>query len=324
MYKIVVIPNHLPHLDFLKEWDELKGVEIIVVQDIGGKPKKPEGFNITIYDHEDIENDLGKDSWIIPTQSSACRSYGYYKAWQRNPDYIFTLDNDCYNDGSEWLEGHIKALETPSTLGWVNSADGPWYRGVPYMIRDKAETLVNHGLWSNIPDLDAATSLHMPNYRRLPEKDSRVVPIHNYMGFCGMNLSWKPELTPAMYFGIYGPTYGFDQYDDIFAGVLVKKIIDHLGYAMRTGTPSVEHRKQSNVYANIKKQAPGLLMNEHFWSVVDNITLKEKTIVGAYKELITKLPDTLEGDFDGWFNKFKQASLIWISLYETPLDKKEL
>jgi hypothetical protein len=76
---VVVVPNHLPHLNFLDEWRELKDVEIIVVQDIGPKPVAPS--NVTIYDHQDIVKDLGrKAAWIIPTASSACRSYGYYKA----------------------------------------------------------------------------------------------------------------------------------------------------------------------------------------------------------------------------------------------------
>lgn len=318
MYRaIVVVPNHLLHLNFLKEWDELKNTEIIVVQDIGEKPEVPNGFNVTIFDHKDIEADLGENAWIIPSQTSACRSYGYYKAWQRKPDYIYTIDNDCYPERFDyWSNGHHKMLQEPATLDWVNTVHEPYMRGFPYEIRDKAFVIMNHGLWSNIPDLDGKTMLERPDLRFKPFTESEVVPKNNFFPMCGMNLAWRRGLTPAMYFGLFGPEYGFDQYDDIWAGIIVKKIIDHLGYAVRSGFPSVEHRKQSDAQTNIRKQAPGLAMNERFWEVVWDIQLTESNIIDCYEELITKLPDVIQDEPEGWTKKYKQAALIWLSLFK--------
>jgi hypothetical protein len=317
MNSVVVIPNHLPHLDFLSEWEELKQAHLIIIQDIGKKPKLPDGFTGEVYDHSDIEKDLGKDAWIIPTQTSACRSYGYYKAWQKDPKYIFTLDNDCYSEADNyWLSGHISQLESKATLGWVNTVKTPFMRGFPYGIRNSSEVLLNHGLWSNVPDLDGATMLHQPNLRFDRHLTSEVIPRNNYFPMCGMNLAWKRELTPAMYFGLFGKDYGFDQYDDIWAGVIVKKIIDHLGYGVRSGYPSVEHRKQSNAFVNLEKQAPGMRMNEIFSHEIDKIELNEKTVLNCYKELISKLPDEIEYEPDFWTSKFKKASLIWAGLFE--------
>jgi hypothetical protein len=313
---IIVIPNHLPHLNFLKEWDELKQHEIIVIQDIGAKPKIPAGFNITIYDHKDIEKDLGKNAWIIPTRTSACRSYGYYKAWQRSPLTIVTLDNDCYPERSEYfILGHQLALSTKATLDWVETA--PLFtRGFPYLIRNKAETLLNHGLWSGVPDLDGATMLQKPDLRLPPSETTKVIPRHNFFPMCGMNLAWRTSLTPALYFGLFGPDYGFDQYDDLWPGVIVKKILDHLGYAVRSGYPSVEHRKQSDAFANIKKQAPGLAMNEIFWREVQQIELTHDNIIDCYKQIIVNLPEVIQEEPVGWTAKFKEAALIWIKLFE--------
>ncbi len=317
---IVVIPNHLDNLDFIKEWDELKQHEIIIVQDIGRKPLVPKGFNITIYDHKDIEKDLGDKAWIIPTGSSACRSYGYYKAWQRKPDHILTLDNDCYSEHPTvpyWVENHIDNLESEVTLNWYNSSHkGLIYRGFPYLIRNNSPVYLSHGLWSNVPDLDAATSLHYPKFRLESSKEHLVIPRYNFFPMCGMNLAWRSELTPALYFGLFGADYGFDQFDDIWAGVLVKKVLDHLDYAVLSGWPSVEHRKQSDVFVNMKKQAPGMAMNEVFWKVVRDITLTNSTVTSCYRELITKLPDVIEHEPTGWTKKFKQAALLWIDLFE--------
>lgn len=315
MNAIVVVPNHLPHLDFLHEWRELDDVEIIVVQDIGDKPKH--ALNVTVFDHADIDKDLGKKSWIIPTRSSACRSYGYYKAWQREPDFIITLDNDCYPDGSPLVEGHRSMLKQSATLDWVSATPEQWEycRGFPYGIRGESETWLNHGVWSGVPDFDAATSLHNPKVRFKPVESSVVIPRWNFFPMCGMNLAWRTELTPALYFGLFGPDYGFDQYDDIWAGVLVKKVLDHIGYAARSGFPSVEHRKQSNVFVNMKKQAPGMQMNEVFWATVQEIKLSGVGPLDSYIELILALPDSFPGEPEGWTKKFKRAALCWADLF---------
>lgn len=317
-YPIVVIPNHLPHLNFLEEWDELKATELIIIQDIGDKPTMPKGFDGYIYDHKDIKKDLGKDEWIIPTQSSACRSYGYYKASQIGATHIYTLDNDCYPDGSSFLRGHIDNLESNTTLDWVTSTiQHPFTRGFPYEIRNTSPVGVSHGLWSKVPDLDAATSLHNPDLRFTSTHpvETITIPRHNFYPMCGMNLAWRAELTPIMYFGIFGPDWGFDQYDDIWAGVLAKKVCDHLGYAHVSGYPSVEHRKQSNVYTNLKKQAPGLQMNENFWKAVQTVQLTQTTPLAAYVELIVQLPDTFPGEPTGYTKKFKEAAIIWAHLF---------
>lgn len=313
---VVVVPNHLPHLDFLVEWCELRDVPIIVVQDVGDKPRPPAGFDVTVVDHGDMEADLGGDAWIIPTRTSACRSYGYWLAWQRKPDIVVTLDTDCYPDGSELIGGHTDNLSSTATLDWVNSApEIPFYRGHPYDIRDAAPVMLSHGLWSEVPDLDAATQLHMPDLRLEPAEETATIPRWNFFPMCGMNLAWRVELTPAMYFGLFGPDYGFDCYDDIWAGVLAKRVLDHLGWAAVSGYPSVEHRRQSDVYANLAKQAPGLAMNEHFWRVVRDIPLTAGTVAGCYRELIDGLPDVIDHEPSGWTARFIKAASIWLDLF---------
>jgi reversibly glycosylated polypeptide/UDP-arabinopyranose mutase len=318
---IVVVPNHLPHVDFLWEWEGRLDADIIVVQDGYDAPIVPEPFRerTTVHTWKAIEQDLGENAWIIPRRTSAVRSYGFYKAWQRGPSHILTLDNDCYPDSNlPWIDQHVANLGRVTTLGWVTGCEQlEFTRGYPYRIRHKNPVYLSHGLWSNVPDLDAPTSLHYPALRTNPAYSVRTVPRWNYFPMCGMNLAWRTDLTPAMYFGLFGPDYGMDQYDDIWAGVLVKKVLDHLGLAAVTGAPSVDHRKQSDVYANLRKQAPGLEMNENFWRAVDRIQLNptQYDIRGAYIELVERLPDVIAGEPEGWTRKFKQAALIWAGLF---------
>lgn len=318
---IVVVPNHLPHLNVLDAWaPHLAGVPVVVMQDIGEKPRYDGPLDVTIYDHGDVERLLGDKAWIIPSRTSACRSFGYLMAYARNPGYVLTLDNDCYPDGSLWPAGHISNLQRTCTLGWVNSgqAGAPLFRGFPYDIRDASSVYLSHGLWSGVPDLDAVTALSIPDYRADPWRGVKVIPRDNYFPMCGMNLAWRTELTPALYFGLFGPDYGFDQYDDIWAGVLVKRVLDHLGWAAVSGAPSVQHRKQSNVFTNLRKQAPGLAMNEQFYRAVSAVDIPtgQSTVTDVYRTLITGLPDAITDEPEGWTAKFKAAALLWVALFE--------
>ncbi len=315
---IVVIPNHLPTLDFLKEWEELKRCKIIVVQDIGDKPEIPDGFDVKIYDHKDIKKDLGKNEWIIPSRTSACRSYGYYKAYQQGDEFIATLDNDCFPETEDyWMDGHLQNLIKKVTLGWESSIPNSNIptRGFPYKIRDNSEVVLSHGLWSNVPDFDGIDMLKQPNTRFNRCFETKLIHQHNFFPLCGMNLAWKRDYTPLMYFNLQGPDWSFDQYDDIFAGVFCKKILDHLGKAVISGYPSVEHRKQSNAFVNLKKQSGGLLLNENLWKVVRDIQLTKETPSELFRELAEKLPDKIEGE-DNWLVKQKEAMIIWSKLYE--------
>ena len=316
---VVVVPNHLPHLDFLEDWHELREVPIIVMQDSDDDPRIPDGFDVEVLRHDDVKRELGSWAWIIPQRTSACRSFGYYKAWQRKPEFVLTLDNDCYPERADyWVTGHVDNLARKTTLDWVSGSAIDFTRGFPYRIRNQASVVLSHGTWSNVPDLDAATSLHHPDLRLKPDQSRTTIPRWNFFPVCGMNLAWRNILTPAMYFGLFGPEYGFDQYDDIWGGVLAKKVIDHFGYAAVTGAPSVNHRKQSDVYANLRKQAPGLEMNENFWLAVRDIQLHPElvTVKDAYRELIERLPQRIEGEPDGYTAKFKEAASIWAGLFQ--------
>jgi len=323
MKNIVVIPHHLPTLDFLKEWeDEFNNLWVIIVDDRPDQSKKIEvkNPNYIVFSHKDIDKDLGKKSWIIPRGTSAIRSYGLYKAWQQKPDMILTLDNDCFPDGSNLIEGHARNLMAKVTLDWrlsttIGFMPELYSRGAPYSNRDKSDVYLSHGLWSNIPDLDAATMLLNPNYRTKPSDGSAVIlPRYNFYPMCGMNLAFRPEITPLMYFGLFGKQYGFDQFDDIWAGIFSKKIMDHLGWAVASGYPSVEHRKQSDAITNFEKQAGGMRYNEQLWQIVKDVHLGELTDpIGCYKKIIYQVATTFNDDY---WKKVYKATLIWLDLFK--------
>jgi len=318
----IVIPHHLQTLDFLNEWKEFNrpNVFLYIVEDKDNRETSvPENLkNFTIYTHKDIKKDLGDDYWIFPFKTSAIRSYGYLKAYQDGCDIIMTLDNDCYPERDNyWINGHLLNLSLTTTLGWVSSipnSNTPT-RGFPYLIRDKSPIMLSHGIWSNVPDFDGIDMLKNPDLRFDRCIDSKVIPKNNYYPMCGMNLAWKREITPLMYFGIFGSEYGLDQYDDIWAGIFSKKILDHLNYGVVSGYPSVEHCKQSNAFINLQKQAYGLLLNEELWKMIDEVKLLADNPIDCYKELLDKIHIVTKTDKTDYLLKYIKATKIWLSKF---------
>lgn len=317
MKAIIVIPT-IRDLSFLEDWrTEFEPHKIIVCED---RPKKevrpPAGFQIDHYSWREIDAELGPASWIIPRFNASVRSFGYWKAWLEKPDMIVTIDDDCYPSpngngaGSGFLEGHARNLQGKATLGWERTADFHT-RGFPYGIRDSAPVVVSHGLWLGIPDLDAPTQLVTPNVRVEGSPGVKVISRGTYFPMSGMNLAFSPVVAPALYFLLMGRDWPYDRFDDIWAGVLVKKICDHLGFAMCSGEPTVEHRRASNVFKNLQKEAAGIEANEYFWQAVDSIQLEGESVRDCYRELAQKLP--LEGEY---WDKLREAMLLWADLFQ--------
>ena len=264
---------------FISEWQKLFGkykVNLIIVED---NPTKTfdinlnEKFNIFHYSWEDIEKDLRKDSWIIPRRTSAIKSYGFWKAYQMNSDMIIALDDDCYPleryiknfNKTNFIASHYNALfkNKYKEVKWISTiklVSNIRPRGLPYKkleeIIKPEKIILNHGLWANVPDFDALTQLKFKKFPKITDYFlQQLIPIGKYFPMCGMNLAWKRELTPAMYFMLMGKdknekSWGFDRFDDIWAGIFVKKICDHLGFRIVSGYPVVWHDRASDPYKN--------------------------------------------------------------------------
>jgi reversibly glycosylated polypeptide/UDP-arabinopyranose mutase len=317
MNAIIVIPT-IRDLSFLEDWrHEFQGHKIIVCEDHEEKQiALPHGFEIEHYSWKEINEELGDSAWIIPHFNASIRSFGYWKAWQQHPDMIVTIDDDCYpseltSDTSQgFLEKHWANLQTSRTASWEMTA--PFYtRGFPYEVRDSSRTVISHGLWSGIPDLDAPTQLVAPTLRLVNPPGVKTIPRGTYFPMSGMNLAFRPEVTPMLYFLLQGREWAYDRFDDIWAGVIAKKICDHLDLAICSGEPVVDHRRASNVYKNLQKEAAGIEANEVLWRAVDACTLEERSVQACYVELANKLP--LQGDY---WDRLRKAMVIWAGLFD--------
>lgn len=321
---------------FLEEWKEELldnkkfDVRLIVIED---NPSKTflikEHKNISHYSWKDIETELKKDSWIIPRRTDCVRSYGYFKAYQMNPDIIITLDDDCYplykylpNEPKlNFIDEHWKKLTsgTESKDCWVSTIKDLRPRGIPYKNisrNKKSYPILNHGLWYNVPDFDGMTQMQAKQTSNLKGYAiQQNIPKGMYFPMCGMNLAWKSEATPALYFLLMGKDrdnkpWGFERFGDIWSGIIFKKIADHLNFDITSGSPIIWHDRASDPISNMNKEKPGIIANEFFWEVIDNISLKGNSFKECYKEVADGL--LIKGDY---WKKLKKAMNIWSELF---------
>lgn len=305
---------------FLDEWrDDLCGARIIVVED---NPERSfDAGGADHYSHAEIDRDLGEDSWIIPRRSSAIRSYGTLIAVRGGAEFIWHLDDDCYPEpgrrGSYLTELRdiLTALAPPAS--WWNTLDGIYPRGYPYGIRAaERPVMAHHGLWSNVPDLDGRTQLAMPGFRLPPAEHAEHVPPGLFFPMCGMNLAFRGEAARLFYMLLMGRSqagtpFPFDRFDDMWAGLLVKRIMDHLGWAVTSGAPSVEHSRASDAERNARIEAPGIEAHERLWPVIAGADLTGSDAADCYRQLSA----VVAGFGDGYWPLLGAAMTRWADLW---------
>lgn len=343
---------------FVERWKALglfNCVDLMLMED---NPTKQ--FDVPDAKHhlcwEDIEAELGDQSWIIPRRSDTVRSFAYLKVWKLGYKYVLTLDDDCYpptnedglvyESGATFVSEHLKNLTQRSR--WFNTLNSVKPRGIPfYNLGNNANTVVNHGLWTNVIDYDAPYQLANP----IKEKfsfDNAVVPNGWYFPMCGMNVMWKREATVLMYHMLMGKQVisqlvgvdkddanaalrplPFDRFGDIWCGIVMKKICDLVGLHVSTGMPYIRHERASNPFTNLKKEANGIEVNEKFWEYIDRFNLPsdiatkhgtepryEKDLVLAYYEMGLHVSNYSEfPEYATYFRQLGLAMCYWSKLF---------
>lgn len=319
----LVVPT-IRSLRFFSEWkQQFAACNLIIVEDHPDVQIKnpPEFFlNTFHYTWKDIKKDFGKDEWIFSRKNAGIRSYGFWKAHRLGADIIITLDDDCFPVDDTFVTQHVANLATRAPEKWFTTFPHPDFvftRGFPYTVRNKRKTVISHGLWSNKIDLDGITEAQHPGVNVPPYPPMRgFIPEGTYFPMCSMNLAFARSAVPFMYFPLMGfdpqgKSWGYDRFDDIWAGLFAKKICDHLGLAVINGSPFIEHRKASNVKQNVTKEKLGIEMNERLWQSVDEVQLTKKSSATCYRELAEKIhfPKT------PYFRELRRAMIIWSQLF---------
>lgn len=285
----------------------------------------------------EIKAGLGEDEWIIPWRTGAIRSWGTIKAYRDGADVFIHLDDDCLPHTQHFIDAHVAALDHPAR--WMSTIHGLVPRGMPRdvkgMPRDvgvpkkgrescitaihdaPGSVVVNHGLWKNIPDLDGETQLATPP-PYVYETPTQWIPAGLYFPMSYMNIAFRREVAPLMWLGLQGMSpngrvpWGYNRFDDIWCGVFVKRICDHLGLTIRSGTPWIWHDRASDAATNARLEAPGIIANEWLWRHVDAVPLTARTPARCYHELA----DRVEFPDEWYWRSLRRGMHVWASQFE--------
>ena len=311
--KVLVVPTNRPELldEFIDSWNPVKDWDKLIVVFDGNKPPPFAGVDQTL-SWADIEYRLGKDSWIISKQSSAVRVIGYLAAWEMGAEYVATIDDDCRRrPGNRRGLFHTHFNTMSESTQWFNTTPGHQPRGLPYRNRGELGNVVmNVGLWRNIGDWDAATSLACDADLREydPPIETRLVPAGQYLPVCSMNLLYDRDALPLAYMPLMGENSPYDRFEDIWSGIVAKKVCDHLRLSITVGEPIVEHARASDPFVNLVKEAPGVGVNEWLWEFVDGIPLTDSTAMGCLLEV----GSAFQRHREEYFQTYGKALEVWV------------
>ena len=313
--------------EFLETWDfNAQDIRVYVIED---NPNCTFDLDmpgdIVHYSWRDIRNRLGDKEWIIPRRTAAIRSFGYLEAYRDGAEIILTLDDDCLPvplSGAASFAAEHKAMLGAVFSRWVDTISTPSLsaRGTPYRNRGETPTAINMGGWCNNPDIDAVTTLAIwGDGFRYRMASWNPVPKGMYFSLCAMNVGFRRDATVLMYQLLMsqdrkGKNWPFTRYDDIWGGVIAKKLCDELGWAITAGTPEIWHSKASNVWTNLKLETTGMAVNEGFWKVIDEISIYANGPVSAYAQIAHAMGKELKKaypDYAAYWETLCTAMNIW-------------
>lgn len=266
---------------FLDAWKPLfdkHNVEFILVVD-GETP---------YIEHDGERKDIFSN--LVSNLCAGVRQLGFLYVAQNLPnvEYIFTTDDDCFPVGDP-IQDHINQLNRKVPISWMSTAKDIYLRGFPYGVRDEAPVMLSHGVWDGVPDYDAPTQLLVSKDFK-PTYYKGIVPKGIFFPMCGMNLAFRREALPYVYFAPVGDFKGAERWDDIIAGIPIVKDFAKLNWGIVSGYARVNHLRASNVFTSIAKEAVGIRHGEEFW----------------------KDPENYNGD--SFFEDFRQKRKQWQSL----------
>ena len=264
---------------------------------------------------------------LLPWNSVQRRNLAYLQAALQGAETIITIDDDNWTTDDDYLGGHAVVgteRELPtlgSSSGWFNSASllttepvRPLYhRGFPTSLRGKSETVpagtdrgrvvVNAGFWLDVPDADAMCHVDAPcavtGY--VPGFDGfTAVARGTNMVFNSQNTSFHRDLLPAMFLMPMGGRCGtleVGRYDDIWMGIFVKVIADHLGDFVTVGRPLVKQlRNDHDLIGDMLVEIPAQRITNRMVESLERLKLTSAGYAGCYLELIAHLRASLEVD----------------------------
>lgn len=234
------------------------------------------------------------------------KNIGYLEALKAGADVILTTDDDnlpmersFFYDLESAFEENFSGIEVRSLTGWFDSGQlltpSVRHRGLPIDLANSIPALnpitdvevgVLAGLWVGDADVDATHRIAIP-----PQVHSATalaqagVVVHPSITtvFNAQNVAFRRELTPAMFLAP-----GLGRFDDIFASLIVQKIMRVRGMQVRIGKPFTacwQDRSPQSLLDDLADELYGMNNVEWFAEWLDGYQFKTTSIIDQVREI---------------------------------------
>lgn len=331
---IVIGALHSDLTSFMNEWRPLfSRFHLIIVKDPDLKEelKVPQDFNADIYTKSDIDRMVGSSSTAILFSGYSCRYFGFLMSRRK---YIITIDDDCIpaRDDKGLLVNpvaqHIENLTSPATPFFFNTLYDPYrdgsdfVRGYPFSLRTGVDCALSCGLWLNLADYDAPTQALKPSERNKRYVDAvMTVPFKALMPVSGINMGFDRELVgPVLIPGLRLAGEGkfrWETMEDIWCGLCVKVICDHLGLGVKSGLPYVWRNERGNAIESLRKEWEGVKLMEEVVPFFQSVRLPRSAVTAedCVVEIASLVKERL-GPLDPVFARAADAMAQWVKLWK--------
>ncbi|CAB4285541.1 unnamed protein product [Prunus armeniaca] len=319
---------------FMNEWRPVfSQFHLIIVKDpdMNGELHIPEGFNVDVFTKSDIDRVVGSSTSILFSGYS-CRYFGYLVSRKK---YIISIDDDCIpardtnGDLVDVVAQHIANLQAPATPFFFNTLYDPYrkgadfVRGYPFSLRSGVTCALSCGLWLNLADYDAPTQALKPEQRNSRYVDAvMTVPVRSLMPVSGINIAFNrevvgPALFPALRLAGEGKLR-WETVEDIWSGMCVKVICDHLGLGVKSGIPYVWRRERGDAIESLKKEWEGVKLMEEVVPFFQSVRLPQTAVTAedCVVDMAKSVKEQL-GKVDPMFARAADAMGDWVKLWKS-------
>lgn len=254
----------------------------------------------------------------VPWNCIQRRNIAILYAYHCGAEIIATIDDDNFWQGEGYFTGHGNlGVEEKLTVvtprgGWFNPCmfllaenhTDFFPRGYSlrarkekpgpslYVHSESGRCVVNAGLWTGEPDIDAVTRLAISPIVTLSMQASNYSLDRNTKcPFNSQNTALHRDVIPA-----YCLAHGLGRFDDIIASYVVKRIADHLGDYVRFGSPVVhQERNQHDLWKDLEEERVGMQLTDRIVDWLYEIPLAGSTYKECVKELLPAFDDLWRG-----------------------------
>ncbi|GAA2939797.1 hypothetical protein [Streptomyces enissocaesilis] len=281
--------------------------------------------HVGVADQRDLLRRAGRLRPFLRWNSIQRRNLGYLLAAESSTDIMVSVDDDNLPEVGDYLRHHLVVGSTGrfpavrSGGGWFNVGEAlrceppvPLrHRGYPLgritppgsheTTHVEGRVVVNAGLWTDDPDIDATTRIALhPEVTAIDapwNKEAVALAPSTWCPFNSQNTAFHRDVLPATFLWNMREPVGhdvIDRYDDIFMSYFARRLIDHFGDLVCYGPPVVEQRRNDHdLLADLTGEIPGMRLTDGFVDLLRSITLTATTYFDAARELTELLQEAV-------------------------------